>query len=106
MMKIENKLLLKIEDFTPYFKGWRIEGIFNPGAIRDKDGKIELFVRVAERFNSNNKLKYPVAIPGKKFLAKIKSIDKTGFLKQDGNLILRKDNIYRLSNISHFRKLS
>jgi hypothetical protein len=37
------------------FKNWKINGIFNPGAIRDKNGKIVLFIRVAERFTSKNK---------------------------------------------------
>ncbi|MDP2924940.1 MAG: glycosidase [Nanoarchaeota archaeon] len=104
-MKAEEKLLLKPEDFKPYFPNWKIEGIFNPGAIRQRDGKIILFVRVAERFISDNFLEYPVAVPGKEFRFKIEKVDSKDFLKQDGNMLLRKDHTYRLSNISHFRKV-
>jgi predicted GH43/DUF377 family glycosyl hydrolase len=104
-MKIQEKLLLKPEDFSPYFKNWRIEGIFNPAAIRRKDGKIILLVRTAERFFSKNKLEYPLAVAGKKFRFKVGKINKYDFFKQEGNMLLLKNNTYRLSNISHFRQV-
>ena len=47
-MKITGKLLLSPEQFTPSIKGWIIDGIFNPGAIR-AGKKIVLYVRVAEK---------------------------------------------------------
>jgi beta-1,2-mannobiose phosphorylase / 1,2-beta-oligomannan phosphorylase len=104
-MEIKEKLLLKPEDFKPYFKGWKINGIFNPGAIRRYDGKIVLFIRVAERFSSENKLEYPVSVPGDKFRFKVLKLDKSEFKSQEGNMLLLKDGTHKLSNISHFRRV-
>ncbi|MFA5857264.1 MAG: glycosidase [Candidatus Pacearchaeota archaeon] len=104
-MKVEEKLLLRPEDFKPYFKDWKINGIFNPGAIRDKDGKIILFIRVAERFTSKNKFEYPESILGKKFDYIVKKINEKDFDNQEGNVITLKDGTRKLSNISHFRRV-
>lgn len=105
-MQTKEKLLLKPENFKPFFPGWKIEGVFNPASIRDKSGKIILFARVSERFVSDNFLQYPVAIPGKKFSFKIEEIKSNEFLKQEGNMLLKKNHTYKLSNISHFRKIT
>lgn len=104
-MDIKEKLLLKTEDFKPYFDGWNINGIFNPGAIRGKDGKIILYVRVAEAFTSKNILEYPVAIPGNKFSYVKERVIQENFASRDGNVIFLNDKTVRLSNISHFRKV-
>jgi predicted GH43/DUF377 family glycosyl hydrolase len=104
-MEIKEKLLLSPEDFIPYFEDWKIEGIFNPGAIRNKEGKIVLFIRVAERFLSKNRLEYPEAIIGSKFNYRVKKINPSDFSSQDGNMLLLKDGSYKLSNISHLRRV-
>lgn len=104
-MKSIDKLLLKPSDFKPYFRNWKINGIFNPGAIRQKDGKIVLYVRVAERFVSKNKLEYPVMLPGKDRKYEKKVIDDYIFLKKEGNVLFLKNNTMRINNISHFRKI-
>ena len=57
-MKIKSKLLLKPEDFEPSFKGWKIDGIFNPAAIRMKNKKIFLCVRIAESSPEHIKMFY------------------------------------------------
>lgn len=93
------------EFFNPYFKDWKIEGVFNPGAIRRKDKKIELFVRIAETFSSKNLLEYPVAVPDNKFNYRIEKIPKNEFVEKQGNVITLKDHMHRLSNISHLRKV-
>jgi len=104
-MNIEKKLLLTPKDFKPYFKDWRLNGIFNPAAVRSKDNKIILYVRVAERFSSKNKLMYPVILPGKQRKFEIQKIDNSIFLKKEGNVLYLKNNTVRISNISHFRKV-
>jgi len=89
-MKIEMKeeLLLRPQDFKPSMGGWKIDGIFNPGAIRMKDGKIMLYVRVAESSPKHKK--------GKK--CPIFAYDSNGKL-------VFKDGQCRLENISHFRRV-
>ena len=104
-METQEKLLLTPAEFKPNLPDWKIEGIFNPGVIRRKDGKIVLYVRVAERFVSDDFLAYPIALPGKKFTFKIERVNSEDFLKQAGNMLLLKNHTYRLSNISHFRKV-
>ncbi|MFA5259430.1 MAG: glycosidase [Candidatus Pacearchaeota archaeon] len=104
-MKVEEKLLLSPQDFRPYFKDWKLNGIFNPAAVRAKDGKIILYVRVAERFSSKNKLDYPVILPGKERKFEIQKIDNSIFLKKEGNVLYLKNHTIRISNISHFRKV-
>ena len=47
-INIVSKLLLTPEDFIPSFDNWKVEGVFNPGAVRLKDKRIMLYVRVAE----------------------------------------------------------
>ncbi|MEM0465378.1 MAG: glycosidase [Candidatus Pacearchaeota archaeon] len=104
-MKVKEKLLLRPNDFKPYFKNWKIEGVFNPGAIRDKENRVILFVRVAERFLSKSKYEYPVIIPERKGKYKIEKVDDDIFLRKEGNVIFLRNNTVRLSNISHFRKV-
>ena len=83
-MKIQEKLLLKPKDFNKGSKGKKIDGVFNPAAVRMKDGRIFLFVRVAEELNK---------------------IPKKEIEKQNGNVILLRSGVYILSNISHFRRV-
>jgi len=47
-MKIEEKLLLRPENFKPSLKKWKIEGVLNPAAIRLSNKKIMLLTRIAE----------------------------------------------------------
>lgn len=104
-MQVQEKLLLSPEDFYPYFPKWKIDGVFNPAAIRGKDGKVILFVRVAERFVTKNHLEYPVSVPGEKFSYVKERVMKKDFLNRERNVIFMKDRTVRLSNISHFRKV-
>ena len=56
MLKIEKEgLLLKKEQFKPSNKDFEVIGVFNPAALRLKNGKILLYVRVAERLKKWNK---------------------------------------------------
>ena len=47
-MEIKDKLLLTPKDFKPSHRGWKVEGVLNPGGERLPDGRIVLLVRVAE----------------------------------------------------------
>ena len=47
-MKIEGKLLLEPKQFRPSFPEWVVKGVLNPGAARLADGRILIYVRVAE----------------------------------------------------------
>jgi beta-1,2-mannobiose phosphorylase / 1,2-beta-oligomannan phosphorylase len=100
-----DKILLKPGDFKPHYRNWKINGIFNPAAIRDKSGKIVLYIRVAETFFSKNKLEYPVMLPGKEHKYEVKKIEDDILLQKEGNVLYLKNNTVRLSNISHFRKI-
>ncbi len=99
------KLLLKPEDFKPSVKNWTINGIFNPGAIRRKDNKIILYVRVAERSPQHKTMiKCPV-ISGT-YKIRHDKIHKNKINIQTENLVYFKDGSCRLTNLSHFREIT
>ncbi len=98
------KLLLKPEDFKPSVRGWIIDGIFNPGAIRRKDNKIILYVRVAERSPQHKTMiKCPV-ISGT-YKVRQDKINKDQMELETNNLVYFKDGSCRLTNLSHFREV-
>ncbi len=106
-MKITEKILLKSEDFESSFKNWKIEGIFNPGAIRISNGQVVLYVRVAERGTlENGKLLHcPIVTSGEKYELDSKKIEREKIIKSDGNIIYLKTGECRLTTISHFKKV-
>ena len=85
MEKFLDKILLIPEDLSPSKDNLKIEGVFNPAAIRDKTGKIILYVRVAE--------------------ASLKKNKDNNIKKEQQNLIYLKDGTCRLRTNSHFRKI-
>jgi beta-1,2-mannobiose phosphorylase / 1,2-beta-oligomannan phosphorylase len=48
LRRLTERLLLRPEDLQPSRDGFRIVGVFNPGAVRVDDGSVILLVRVAE----------------------------------------------------------
>jgi beta-1,2-mannobiose phosphorylase / 1,2-beta-oligomannan phosphorylase len=106
-MKIIDKLLLKPEDFKPSFKGWSIEGVLNPAAIRLENKKIALFVRIAEKAGDKqgNMHTCPVISSSKKYDVNIEKISKGRIWKRDKAVIFLKDGSCRLTTISHIRKV-
>ena len=105
-MKIETKLLLKPEDFKPSFDSFKIEGVFNPAAVRLPNKKIFLYVRVAEVFKSRkNEYVYPQIISRDGYVIKKNniSLDKIKFI--DDSFFYLKNGRYIIRNISHFRKV-
>lgn len=106
-MKILEKVLLRPRDFKPSLKNWKIEGIFNPGAIRTADKKIVLYVRVSEQGHMENgkTMHCPVVIPGKEYELGSKKIEKAQIIKKEGNIIYLKSGECRLTTMSHFKRV-
>lgn len=102
--KIENKLLLKPEDFKPTSSKLKIEGILNPGAIRMPDKRIMLMVRVSESIlpKYRGKLEYQTISSINKIMCK--NVDKKDS-KKSKKLDKKGRGTGRLTQISHFRKV-
>ncbi|MBW2981559.1 glycoside hydrolase family 130 protein [Candidatus Woesearchaeota archaeon] len=104
---ITKKVLVRPSDIKPSFKDWKILGAFNPGAVRYKDGKIVLYVRVAEKgIRMHGKAMHcPIIISGKEYKMGYVKIDMPKVLKKGRNVVYLKEGICRLMHISHFRKV-
>jgi predicted GH43/DUF377 family glycosyl hydrolase len=98
------KLLLKPEDFKPSVRKWTIDGIFNPGAMRRKDKKIVLYVRVAERSPQHRTMITCPVISGT-YKVRHDRIEKNKMKIETDNLVYFKDGSCRLTNLSHFREV-
>lgn len=98
------KLLLKPEDLKPSMKNWTIDGVLNPSAIRRKDGKIVLYVRVAERSPQHRTMITCPIISGSSRVIKEK-YEKEKLKIEVGNVVYFKDSTCRLTNLSHFREV-
>lgn len=109
MLRIEKeRLLLEPSDFKPSNKSMEVIGAFNPGALRLKNGKIVLYVRIAERAKRWRRgmcVYSPRSVSNKGYNVvfdkfsknKISSFDRGGFHFKDGTV--------RLKFISHFRRV-
>ena len=104
---MNNKILITPEDIKPSFKNWKILGVFNPAAVRLKNGKIALMVRVAEAGGRKHgkAMHCPIIISKKEYKVSYQKIDKPQVLKKGRSLIYLKEGICRLTHISHFRKV-
>ncbi len=101
--KYEDKLLLKPKDFKPSLRAVKIDGIFNPAAIRLPNREIMLYVRVAERPIRKGKRGCPIIVEKDKYRFEKKT--NYEILGQKENVIYLRDGICRLLNLSHFRKV-
>ncbi len=106
-MKILKKLLLKKNDFKPSFANWKIEGVFNPAAIRMENKKIFLYARVAESSenHSSSALHCPIITSKEDYEAVDERVSKEQVVGHDRNVIYLKSGICRLTNLSHFRRI-
>ena len=106
-MKIIDKLLLKPKDLKPSFHDWTVKGVLNPGAIRLPNGKILLFVRVAEQYHlhGGKLLHCPVIASGEGYTTKTEKIRKTDIVRKENNVVFLKNGSCRLTTFSHFRKI-
>lgn len=106
-MKI--KLLLGPDNFNPSFEDWKIEGVFNPGAVRMPDKRIVLYARIAESAGSaqQNMRSCPIMSSEKEYKVNYQMIHEKDIVKKGkwGEIYLR-DGICRLPTISHFKKIT
>lgn len=104
------KVLLSPRDIPPSFPDWEVKGVLNPGGVRSDNGKIVLYARVAEAplFQSKSYYKCPVIISEKEYEAASDKVHKKVIAKIDSNapnVIFLKDQVCRLTTISHLRKI-
>jgi len=102
---MKTKLLLTCKDFKPSHSNWKVDGIFNPAAIRLPNKKILLMVRVAEANFKESEYSYPLIVTKNKYDAE-ENLENKGILKD--SLSKKHYFIYgkrMLPNISHFRKV-
>jgi len=102
---IKKKPLLKPGDFKPSFKDWKINGVLNPGGVRGKDGRICLYVRVAETPVGKKKdfYKCPIIVSKKGYHASTDEINKRKIEFKDRNVLHLKGGDCRLTDISHLK---
>ncbi len=98
-----DKLLLKPENFKPSLPRMKIDGIFNPAAIRLPNKKIQLYVRVAEKPIRKAKRGCPIIVAKDKY--KFEAKTNYEIIGQKENIMYLRDGICRLLNLSHFRKV-
>ena len=106
-MNIETKILLRPRQIKPSFQGLKVEGIFNPGAIRLPNKKIMLLARVAEKPIKKNKkfLNCPKVIFDKPYKIYIEKFLRKEVESEFQNGVVFKNGICRLSTISHIKKI-
>ncbi len=109
MLNVEKEgILLRPEDFKPSSKHFEVIGVFNPGATRLKNGKIVLYVRIAERLKNWSKGKYVYAARSsgeKRYNIVIDRFKKSFVNHFDKGGFHFNDNTVRLKFISHFRRV-
>src|SRR3989344_5225193 len=109
-MKHKAKLLLSPKNLKPSFKGWKILGVLNPGAIRIPNGKIIMYARIAEegiKHKHGKELMCPVMASKDDYKEEYKVISEKNVLKTGKwNEIYLKDGTCILPHISHFRKIT
>jgi len=106
-VKIDN-LLLSPKDIKPSSNKFEVLGVLNPAAIRLKDGKILLYIRVIEKLKKTEDAKYfyvPRFVGKDKFKVGIDRFPKSKVVDKDKISIIFKNDIKRLTFISHFRKI-
>ena len=107
--EINGKLLLSPEDFVPSLKSWKIEGVLNPAAHRLPNGKIVLYVRIAEsteQHRHGNMVVSPIMSSRREFKAQYQRRKKKDIIKRGmwGEMYF-KDGTCRLPTISHFKRV-
>jgi predicted GH43/DUF377 family glycosyl hydrolase len=109
MIKIKReKLLLKPQDFKPSSSKFEVIGVLNPAAVRMKNGKIMLFVRVSEKLKKSEDDHYcysPRMIGKNRFEVKIDKF-KENLVEDKGELdFVFKNGTKRLNFTSHLRRV-
>jgi len=104
-MRIKDKLLLTPKNFVPSFRTWKIDGVLNPAAVRMRNKKILLYVRVAESHaDQNGFIRSPVIVSKEEYKTTTQKVRRKDVIERD-DVYIFKDGTCRLPNISHFRKV-
>ena len=101
------KLLIQPKDIKPSFPKWKVVGVINPGAIRRKDGKILMYVRVAEQDEKHTRGGgvCPVITSFDGLSVSSEKVRGHQLKKKDKKVLYLKDGTCRLMHISHLRKV-
>lgn len=101
-----DRVLIEPKDIQPSFKNWKVLGTFNPAAVRLKNRKIALMVRVAEEGGRmhGKAMHCPIIISEKEYKVDYQKIDMPQVAKKGKSLIYLKEGTCRLMHISHFRR--
>ena len=109
LLKVEKEeLLLEPSNFKPSARNLEIVGVFNPGALRLKNGDIMLYVRVAERlkkFKTKRHVCSPIMVSNSKFKMRVDRFRRKEVEHGDERGFYFKDKTLRLTYISHFRRV-
>jgi predicted GH43/DUF377 family glycosyl hydrolase len=101
-------LLITPEMIKPSSKELKVIGTINPAAVRRKDGKIILYVRVIEQLKVLEDRQYcfsPRMVGKNRYKIKIDKFNKRNIIKNSDFDILFKDGTKRLTFVSHLRKV-
>lgn len=104
----KSKILVKPEDIKPSSNLFEVMGVFNPGAIRLKDGRIVLYVRVMEKLKKMQAGNYffsPRFVGKDKFKIKLDKFRKKEVVSDSEWDFAFEDGTKRLTSISHFRRV-
>ncbi len=103
---MRGKLLLNPDDIQPSFPDWEVKGILNPAAVK-KDGRVNLFARVAEApiNHKNQSMRFPVVASKDAYDVKYEKIGKMRILKKGKRIVYLKQGLFRLTTFSHFKKI-
>jgi beta-1,2-mannobiose phosphorylase / 1,2-beta-oligomannan phosphorylase len=100
------KILIQPKDIKPSFPEWKVVSTINPAVIRRKDGKILMYIRVAEQDDKHTKGGVCPVITSTTGLSVSKEKITTHQLKKrNKDMLLLKDGTCRLTHISHLRKV-
>jgi len=109
MVKVKiSKILVKPEDIKPSSKKFEVIGVLNPAAIRLKNRKILLYVRVIERLKKFKDFRYyysPRFVGKDKYRITIDKFPKSKVAGGDDFGFDFKNKTKRLTCISHLRRI-
>lgn len=107
-MKKDAKLLITPEMIKPSSRDLKVIGTINPAAVRDRDGKIILYVRVIEQLKKLEDKSYfysPRMVGESKYELKIDRFSKKNVESGSDFDIIFKDSTKRLTFVSHLRRV-
>jgi predicted GH43/DUF377 family glycosyl hydrolase len=108
MLNLKSKILIKPEDIKPSSDKFEVIGVFNPGAVRIKNGKIILYVRVMEKLKKMQDARYfysPRMIGKKDFRIKLDKFKKKNVVSDSEWDFSFENGTKRLTFISHLRRV-